>query len=345
MTEAVADLAESSGNRELAIRVENLSKTYRDGLLFRKKFVALDQLSLEVERGQIFGLLGPNGAGKTTFLKILLGIIRKSGGTASLLGFPAGKISGRVKVGYLPEHLRMPSHLTGLTALDYFGKLQNIPASTIREKRDGILASVGLADRCKDRVTKYSKGMLQRLGLAQALLHDPELLILDEPTDGLDPRARADMRAMMIELRDRGVTVFLNSHLLQEVELVCERVAILDRGKLRYCGPVDQIGDFVRERSGESRIIVTMELRGQETEIREALSNPQTEGIEISGIEALPDRCLVNAKFQHQADIDQVVDRLRNHDISIVRLSPAETTLEDAFLKIVSREPVTAAAS
>lgn len=341
MSEAAADLAKASGKRKLAIRVEDLSKTYRDGVFFRKKFAALDRLSLEVESGQIFGLLGPNGAGKTTFLKILLGIIRKSGGSASLLGFPAGKISGRQKVGYLPEHLRMPSHLTGLTALDYFGKLQNVPASTIRQKRDEILDSVGLADRCKDRVTKYSKGMLQRLGLAQALLHDPELLILDEPTDGLDPRARADMRAMMFNLRDRGVTVFLNSHLLQEVELVCERVAILDRGKLRYCGPVDKIGEFVRERSGESRIVVTMELRGQEAEIQPALGDPQTGGFEISAMETLPDRCLVTAKFEDQAGVDKVVDRLRNHEISIVRLSPAETTLEDAFLKIVSHKPAT----
>lgn len=338
MTQAATDSVESSETQQWAIRVVNLSKTYRDGLFFRKKFAALDRLSLNVARGQIFGLLGPNGAGKTTFLKILLGIIRKSGGTASLLGFPAGKISGRVKVGYLPEHLRMPSHLTGLTALDYFGKLQNVPASTIREKRDEILESVGLAERCKDRVTKYSKGMLQRLGLAQALLHDPELLILDEPTDGLDPRARADMRAMMMNLRDRGVTVFLNSHLLQEVELVCEQVAILDRGKLRYCGSVDQIGDFVRERSGESRIVVTLDLRGEEAEIREALANPPIDRFEIAAMEAFPDRCLVTAKFEHQDSVDQIVDHLRNHAISIVRLSPTETTLEDAFLKIVSDE-------
>ena len=171
------------------IQVHELSKTYRDGWIFGKKFPALNQVSLEVGRGQIFGLLGPNGAGKTTFLKILLGIIGKTSGKASLLNYPAGDRKGRQRVGFLPEQLRIPRHLSGFTALEYYGNLQNVPTSTIREKRDRLLDFVGLAGRGQDRVTKYSKGMLQRLGLAQALLHEPDLLVLDEPTDGLDPGA------------------------------------------------------------------------------------------------------------------------------------------------------------
>ncbi|MDG1809163.1 MAG: ABC transporter ATP-binding protein [Pirellulaceae bacterium] len=323
---------------EPVIQVSKLSKVYKDGLIFRKKFTALNQVSLEVGAGQIFGLLGPNGAGKTTFLKILLGIIRKTSGQATLLGSPAGKVAGRTRVGFLPEHLRMPAHLTGFTALEYFGKLQNLPHSIIRDKRDQILESVGLSGRGKDRVTKYSKGMLQRLGLAQALLHDPELLILDEPTDGLDPGARADMRALMKSLRDKGVTVFLNSHLLQEVELVCDQVAILNKGQLRYCGSVDQIGEFVRTKTGVAGISINMEVRGNETATLEALGEPLQGNFEIRRVDALPERVVLSLSFSDQDSVDQAVDRIRQKGISLVRLTPSETTLEDAFLKIVSNE-------
>ena len=237
-TAAIAD------SRPHAIQVESLCKTYSEGLVFKKRFEALKEVTFSVREGEIFGLLGPNGAGKTTLLKILLGIIRKSNGTASMLGFPAGSREGRKQVGYLPEHLRVPRHMTGYQALEFFGNLSNLPTRQIREKRGELLELVGLAGRAKDSVKQYSKGMLQRLGLAQALLHDPKLLFLDEPTDGLDPRARAGMRAIISGLQERGVTVFLNSHLLQEVEMVCQRVAILDKGNLRYCGEVDQIGEL-----------------------------------------------------------------------------------------------------
>ena len=229
-----------------AIETHGLSKTYSQGLIFKKRHVALQDVSLTVERGEIFGLLGPNGAGKTTFLKIMLGIIRKTGGKATLLGEPAGSRKGRKLVGYLPEHLRVPAHLTGYQALEFFGNLSNVPTKVVREKRGQLLETVGLVDRAKDNVKQYSKGMLQRLGLAQALLHEPELLVLDEPTDGLDPKARAEMRQIIRELQTRGVTIFLNSHLLQEVEMICQRVAILDKGQLRYCGPVDTIGEHVK---------------------------------------------------------------------------------------------------
>ena len=236
-----------------AIETNDLSKTYSQGLIFRQRHVALQNVSLTVQRGEIFGLLGPNGAGKTTFLKIMLGIIRKTSGQASLLGYPAGSRQGRKLVGYLPEHLRVPAHLTGYQALEFFGNLSNVPTRIVRERRQQLLETVGLADRAKDNVKQYSKGMLQRLGLAQALLHDPELLVLDEPTDGLDPKARAEMRQIIRDLQGRGVTIFLNSHLLQEVEMICQRVAILDKGQLRYCGPVDSIGDFIQT-GGQSAV-------------------------------------------------------------------------------------------
>ena len=327
----------SSGSK-FAIAVKDLSKTYRDGLIFRKKFRALHQVSFEVDRGQIFGLLGPNGAGKTTFLKIMLGIIRKTSGQATLLDHPAGNRKGRQRVGYLPEQLRIPRHLTGYTALDYYGNLSNVPSSTVREKRDGLLAFVGLDGRGKDRVTKYSKGMLQRLGLAQALLHDPQLLVLDEPTDGLDPGARAEMRTLMQKLRDQGVTIFLNSHLLQEVEMVCDRVAILNRGNLRYCGAVEEIGEFVRSQTGGQDGSITLELGGNQTKVLAALGPPQDGQFEMLGCESTQSRVVVRARFDHQDAIDAAVDRLRAADISLLRLNREATTLEDAFLQIVAEQ-------
>lgn len=323
-----------------AIETDNLSKTYSQGLIFRKRHVALRNVSLTVERGEIFGLLGPNGAGKTTFLKLMLGIIRKTGGRATLLGHPAGSQQGRKLVGYLPEHLRVPAHLTGYQALEFFGNLSNVPTSVVREKRGALLETVGLARRAKDNVKQYSKGMLQRLGLAQALLHDPEMLVLDEPTDGLDPKARAEMRQIIRDLQDRGVTIFLNSHLLQEVEMICQRVAVLDKGQLRYCGPVSSIGEFIQagNTTGSAKSSaekVEFELLGDLEKIQQCFSTlgvvpetPITKG-------AVGKSTSVVIPISDQATIDKLVDALRTAGISIVALQPRRVSLEDAFLSLV----------
>ncbi|MFM7072705.1 MAG: ABC transporter ATP-binding protein, partial [Planctomycetota bacterium] len=222
------------------IEVDGLRKTYREGWIRRRSLEVLKGLSFTVGPGEIFGLLGPNGAGKTTFIKILLGIVRASGGTATLLGHAAGSRRGRRQVGYLPENLRIARHHTGHSALDYYGWLSGLPLRVVRSRASELLPLVGLAQRASDPVSKYSKGMLQRLGLAQALLHDPQLVILDEPTDGLDPVGRSHVRNVLQQLKQRGKTVFVNSHILQEVELICDRVAILDKGLLRYVGPVHE---------------------------------------------------------------------------------------------------------
>ena len=259
------DLKASLSAKGPAIEATDLKKTYSSSVLFGKKFEALKGVSFEVRRGEVFGLLGPNGAGKTTFVKILLGIIKRTSGSAKLMGYTAGSIAGRSQVGYLPEHLRISPHLTALTALELYGNLSNVPTETIRSKQDELLKLVGLVGREKESVKNFSKGMLQRLGLAQALLHDPKLLMLDEPTDGLDPRARAEMRAIIARLRESGVTIFLNSHLLQEVELICNSVAILDRGVLRFSGDVSNIGDAVAG-AGDS-IVADIELVGDLSEL------------------------------------------------------------------------------
>ena len=326
-----------------AIETNDLSKTYSQGLIFKKRYVALQNVSLTVQRGEIFGLLGPNGAGKTTFLKIMLGIIRKTSGQASLLGHSAGSRQGRKLVGYLPEHLRVPAHLTGYQALEFFGNLSNVPTRVVRERRQQLLETVGLADRAKDNVKQYSKGMLQRLGLAQALLHEPELLVLDEPTDGLDPKARAEMRQIIRDLQGRGVTIFLNSHLLQEVEMICQRVAILDKGQLRYCGPVDSIGEFIQTNSlsvaADSEAPhtnavgkVVFELLGDLEKIKQCFN--VTAGASVAqGAAGKPTTATTPAI--DQAAIDTLVDALRAAGVSIAAIQPQRVSLEDAFLTLV----------
>lgn len=327
-------------NNQFAITVDSIRKTYSDGLIFRKKFEALKGVSFNVEQGEIFGLLGPNGAGKTTLVKILLGIIRKTGGTASMMGRRAGSRGGRMMVGYLPEHLRIPAHLTGNTALECYGNLSNVPTSVIRKKRHELLELVGLEDRARDRVKKYSKGMLQRLGLAQALLHDPKLLILDEPTDGLDPRARADMRDIIRRLQKQGVTIFLNSHILPEVEMICDRVAILHRGDLKYCGAVNEVGQFVKSLVGDAGTgtIVEIELQGNPDEANRAFGEIEFEIKSSDGKENFVVRAVVDG----QPMIDQLLDRLRARHVSVIRLVREQVTLEDAFLQIVDDKHQTA---
>ena len=217
-----AALPDTAGRHEPVIQVSDLQKTYRDGWFRRRKIQALKKVSLEVGRGEIFGLLGPNGAGKTTLIKILLGIVHKTAGEARLLGQPAGRRIGRKRVGYLPEGHRIPRHLTGNTALEYYGSLSGMSVADTRRRRAELLDMVGLSVWGRTVVTKYSKGMLQRLGLAQAMLHEPDVLVLDEPTDGVDPVGRSEIREVLNVLKDRGKTIFLNSHLLQEIELVCD---------------------------------------------------------------------------------------------------------------------------
>src|SRR5258708_5211782 len=191
------------------------------------KIEALKGVTLRVEKGQIYGLLGQNGAGKTTLIKVLLGIVRKTDGEAGLLGHVAGDPSARKRVGYLPEDHQFPGYHTGFSLMDFYGALYGVPKGERRKKIPETLELVGIAGRMNSKIRTYSKGMKQRLGIAQALLHDPDLIMLDEPTDGVDPLGRREIRELMGRLKERGHTIFLNSHLLGEGELICDRVAIL----------------------------------------------------------------------------------------------------------------------
>ena len=327
-----AELVSSPSNGEAnrpAIVAENLTKTYSAGVVFRKKHQALKGLSFTVNQGEVFGLLGPNGAGKTTFIKVLLGIIKKSGGNASMLGHPAGSKRGRQAVGYLPERLRIPPHLSAYGALDYFGNLSNLPSNTVRARRDEYLELVGLKGRERDLVKKFSKGMVQRLGLAQAMLHEPKMIILDEPTDGLDPRARAEMRAIISSLAERGVTIFFNSHLLQEVEMICQRVAILDKGVLRYCGSVSEIGQFLSTGAAGPAHKVRFELSGDANSCKAAFTGLKSKQVSQNG-----PLVTIEADLQSLSQIDRIVDELRAKGVSITGIQSQRVSLEDAFLQL-----------
>jgi ABC-2 type transport system ATP-binding protein len=217
------------------VAVQHLVKDYGKGIL------ALRGVTLQVEAGQIYGLIGPNGAGKTTLVKILLGIVHKTSGHAELLGQPAGNVDVRYQVGYLPEDHQLPGYHSGWSLLDFYGQLYGLNRKERQQRIPQVLEMVGLLPRAHSKVRTYSKGMKQRLGLAQALLHQPKVIFLDEPTDGVDPMGRREIREIMAELREQGHTIFLNSHLLGEVEQICDRVAILRQGDVVREGTVHEL--------------------------------------------------------------------------------------------------------
>ncbi|MBU6175038.1 MAG: ABC transporter ATP-binding protein [Planctomycetes bacterium] len=317
-----------------AISVENLSKTYTEGLLFRRNHKALQNVSLDVRHGEVFGLLGPNGAGKTTLIKILLGILHPNEGKAKVLEMEAGSKAARRKIGYLPENLIFPRHHTGRSALYFYGRLSELSDSDIAAKEDELFAMVDLKGRQDEAVRRYSKGMRQRLGLAQAMLHDPDLLIFDEPTDGLDPMGRSQIRDLLTRLKERGKTVFLNSHILQEVELVCDRVAIMALGQLRGVGTIEEL---IQQNPMAQRGTVHLDIPISQGNIRETLNGFKIGSMQvISGNESLQ---RIEIEAPEQADVDRIVDTLRHHGISIVRVERYRPSLEQVFMSIVGSVP------
>ena len=228
------------------IDVKDLSKTYSG-------VEALKGVSLKVEPGQIYGLLGQNGAGKSTLIKILLGIVRKTDGDAFLLGYPAGTIEVRKRVGYLPEDHAFPGYHTGESLLHFYGQLYGMNRVDRVKRIAESLDIVGLSKRGSSKIKTYSKGMKQRLGIAQSFFHDPEVIFLDEPTDGVDPVGRKEIRELLATLKDEGRTIFVNSHLLQEIELMCDRVAIMHKGEIVRTGTVAELTKTV-ERFSISRM-------------------------------------------------------------------------------------------
>jgi len=225
---------------ETVIETRNLSKEYRD-FWGKRKVLALDNLNLEVERGEVFGYLGPNGSGKTTSVKLLLGLLFPTNGWAKVLGQPPGSVQANQRIGFLPEESYLYRFLNAEETLDFYGRLFKIPTRERRKRIDRLIDMVGLDHARKRQLKEYSKGMARRIGLAQALINDPEVIFLDEPTTGLDPIGTREIKDLIVRLKEEGKTVFMCSHLLADVEDVCDRIAILFQGKLEMIGKVSDL--------------------------------------------------------------------------------------------------------
>lgn len=305
-----------------AIAISNLTKHFT-AKMGRERVVALSDVSFEVEPGEIFGLLGPNGAGKTTLVKILLSIVRATSGEVHLLGENNSDHTIRRRVGYLPENHRFPGYLTGGQALSIFGRLAGLSGSHLRRRSDELLTLVQMDRWRKTQMKKYSKGMQQRLGLAVAMVNDPDLLLLDEPTDGVDPVGRKEIRDLLERLKEQGKTIFLNSHLLSEVEMVCDRVAILNQGKLIKVGTVGSL----TEQQCEYMIEVTAWSEAVEGRLREATRAFSRQGNRLS------------VTLSEPKAINPVIDLLRINKMEILSVIPRRETLEESFLALIARPP------
>jgi ABC-2 type transport system ATP-binding protein len=222
------------------VETRNLTKTYRD-FWGRKKKTALNALDLNIHKGEVFGLLGPNGSGKTTTIKLLLGLLFPSAGDALVFGEPAAKVEKNEKIGYLPEESYLYRFLNAEETLDFYGRLFNMPSDVRQKRADELIERVGLRNDRKRILREYSKGMRQRIGLAQALINDPEFVILDEPTSGLDPEGTRWMKDLILDLKKKGKTILMCSHRLDDVQDVCDRIAILFNGDLQEQGAVDKL--------------------------------------------------------------------------------------------------------
>jgi len=306
---------------EYAIETENLTKVFRTRWP-RRELTAVDNISLRVPVGSTYGLLGPNGAGKTTFVKMLLSASHPTAGRAIVFGRDSREPGARAPIGYLPENHRFPTYMTGWDMLDFYGALSGMGASERRARIPGLLSQVGLDERAHHlRLGKYSKGMLQRVGLAQALMHTPRLLVLDEPSDGVDPVGRRQIRDVLHALEQKGVTIFLNSHLLAEVELFCREVAIIQKGKLALSGTVLELtsgSGYRLEISGASETLET-ELRGR----------ARTAGAANGMLQLL---------FASREEANQALDLARANHCEIETFGRTRSTLEEVFMKTVEGE-------
>ncbi len=299
-----------------AILIRGLWKSFRGHLGLGRR-AALCGLDLEIRQGEVFGLLGPNGAGKTTTLKLILGLLRPDRGTIRLLGRSPADPAARAGLGYLPENPYFYDHLTAVEFLDFYGRLRGIPAAERQRRSKAALERVGLARSTSIPLRKFSKGMVQRVGLAQAIQHDPELVILDEPMSGLDPVGRREVRDLILALRSAGATVLFSSHILQDAEMICDRVAILERGRLRSIGRLD---DLV------SRGVEWYEV-----------------GFRQTAAEGLPGRLVARDGEQvlmRVPDLDSLgllLIAVRERGGEVTSVWPKRQTLEDLFLREIGR--------
>lgn len=304
------------------ISTKSLSKDYSSRNFADRKITALSNFSFDVEDSEIFGLLGPNGAGKTTLIKIILGITFPTSGEVKVFDKDISDHTYKSKVGYLPENHKFPNYLTGEQVLHYFGKLSGLSGTEVKKKTNEYLNLTGMEKWRKTKIKKYSKGMLQRLGLAQALLNNPEIVFLDEPTDGVDPIGRKEIRDLLKELKQRGRTIFLNSHMLSEVELVCDRIAILNKGVLVKTGRVDDI------------TALSNNYIFQTSDISDEMINSLL--IEFKAVIKSKNEFQFNAKTVNE--LNGFIDFLRKKDILIHSIVREKDTLENMFISLIGSQ-------
>lgn len=302
---------------EYAIDIADVRKKYRGGV------EALCGVSMQVPRGGIFGLLGPNGAGKSTLVKILTSIVKPTGCRGTMLGMPVGHKPTLARVGYLPEHARFPDYLKGGEVIRYVAGLAGVSSQQARIKAGELLELVGMQDWDNHRMGTYSKGMKQRIGLAQALVNDPEIVFLDEPTDGVDPKGRLEMRSLLQMMRDQGRTVFINSHLLGELEMICDSVVIMNKGEVVRQGTIEDLTEKTR------RYVIRFE--GDLTaEVRELLAGESAE------IEAQ----MITVYQKDPEPMQPILDALRAAGVMIVEMREVRQSLEEMFMEAVKDDTV-----
>ncbi len=321
-------------NEHWAIDLSDVAKTYKGNI------EALKGISMQVQHGEVFGLLGPNGAGKSTLVKILMTIIKPTRCTGTVLGKAVGSKECLRQVGYLPEHHRFPDYLTGAQVLDFYAAMGKVPRR-IRKARIGeLLDLVGMGDWGNTKVSKYSKGMRQRVGIAQALMNDPEIVLLDEPTDGVDPVGRRDIRNILAHLKDQGKTVFLNSHLLSELEMVCDRVAILVHGQVAQQGTIDELT------AGKERYEIQVQWRDDDADemkpgdcgslLTSVLHKESDSLVTESGAWVKCEKDMIQVGTTDPKAVQPILDALRSRQVVIRSLKPVRPSLEELFMQAVS---------
>jgi ABC-2 type transport system ATP-binding protein len=300
-----------------AIEILGLTKDYPVGFWHKRMRRSLDNLTLQIDEGEVFGFLGPNGAGKTTTLKLLMGLIFPTAGMARIRGRSIEDIRMHREIGYMPEQPYFYDYLTAGELLDYYAQFSGYPPAERRERVAKTLNRVGLAEAADLQLRKFSKGMLQRVGIAQAILHDPQVIFLDEPMSGLDPVGRREVRDIILDLKKQGRTIFFSTHILSDAEMLCDRVGVLHRGKLQGVGAPEEI--------------VSIEVLGMEIlfEAREGRALPSN----------LPGRATkIGERYRvevQEAELYATLEQLRGYDARILSVLPVRPTLEDYFLQLV----------
>jgi ABC-2 type transport system ATP-binding protein len=309
-----------------AIETQNLTKEYPHGFLHLKRKTSLENLTMQVEDGEVFGFLGPNGAGKSTTIKLLMGIIFPTAGSAQILGKPVNDVSMHRDIGYLPEQPYFYDYLTAAEVLDYFARFHGFSATERKERVQKMLQKVGLETAGKIQLRKFSKGMLQRVGLAQAIVHDPKLLILDEPMSGLDPVGRREVRDIILELKNAGKTILFSTHILSDAETLCDRVGVIAGGQLRGVGAP---GSIVGVKSLGMEII--FELTGS--------------GAQMEKVRAKATKSGANYRMSvSEVELYAALEELRGASAIIVSVTQIKPTLEDFFMELVGKDRAQAAA-